>query len=198
MARPDELERLGPGVARVDLNSAIVLERRSLSRPRWQGYYNRYRKREGIKGKLPRARVEGPGVVFTEPHETIRGIADLRPQFRLRPGIQAYTRDGIEINNPVWVLWDGEFLLFSLTTTRQKHRNLLREPRISVALTDDENPRRYLEVRGEVERIEEDIDNAFVDGIAQRFIGIERYTFDPPGAERVVVYVRPLHTSKMG
>ena len=101
-------------------------------------------------------------------------------------------------NNPVWVLWDGEFLRFSLTKTRQKYRNLLRDPHVSIALVDMDNSRRYLEVRGEVARIDDDIDNAFVDSIAQRFIGTDRYEFDPPGAERVVVVVRPRHTSKMG
>ena len=106
VARPDELERAGPGVARVDLNSAIVLEKRVLLQPRYRRYYNRLVRREARKGRqIPRARVEGPGVVFIEAYEGIHGVADLRPQFRLRPGVHAYTRDGIEVENPVWILF---------------------------------------------------------------------------------------------
>jgi len=106
IARHDELERRGPGVARVDLNSAIVFEKRALLQPQYRQRYNRYIKRtEGSGKKIPRARVEGPGVHFIEPYESIHGIADLRPQFRIRPGVQAYTRDGIEFQNPVWILF---------------------------------------------------------------------------------------------
>lgn len=101
-------------------------------------------------------------------------------------------------NNPVWVLWDGESLLFSLHKKRQKYRNLVREPRIAIAMGDPENRRRYLEVRGTVTAIEGDLDRSFIDGIARRFIGTGRYEYDEPGAERVIVKVRPEHTSKMG
>jgi len=101
-------------------------------------------------------------------------------------------------NNPVWVVWDGEHLMFSLHKTRQKYRNLRRDPRIAVAMADRENPRRYLEVRGSVVAIDDDIDRSFIDGIARRFIGTPRYEYDAPNTERVIVKVRPDHTSHMG
>jgi hypothetical protein len=105
IARPDELERRGPGVARVDLNSAIVFEKQALLQPAYQQRYDRYIRRASRSGRIPRARVEGPGVHFFEAYEKIHGIADLRPQFRIRPEVQAYTRDGIEISTPVWILF---------------------------------------------------------------------------------------------
>jgi hypothetical protein len=104
--RPGELDRPGPGVARVDLNSAIVLEKRALMQPRYRRLYTKYVRREQRRGRtVSRARVEAPGVVFIEPYESIHGVADLRSQFRLRPGVRAYTRDGIEVANPVWILF---------------------------------------------------------------------------------------------
>lgn len=106
VARPGELQRRGRGVARVDLNSAIVLERRAMVQSKRRRYYKKMMDREVRRGiTIPRSRVEGPGVVFIKPYETIRGVADLRSQFRIRPGVQAYTRDGIEVNNPVWILF---------------------------------------------------------------------------------------------
>ncbi len=46
-------------------------------------------------------------------------------------------------NNPVWVVWDGEHLKFSLHKRRQKYRNLRRDPRIAIAMADPDNRRRY-------------------------------------------------------
>ena len=64
--------------------------------------------------------------------------------------------------NPVWFgVQDGR-ILFSQTKTRQKVRNLRREPRIALSIVDPENPYRYLEVRGVVERVEDDPDNDFM------------------------------------
>jgi PPOX class probable F420-dependent enzyme len=106
--------------------------------------------------------------------------------------------DGEPQVNPVWFEWDGTHVLFSQTTGRQKYRNLGREPRIAVSIIDPANPYRYLEVRGTVESIDPDPDYAFIDRQAQRYMGEERYPWHQPGDERVVVRVRPDHTSQMG
>jgi len=37
-------------------------------------------------------------------------------------------------NNPVWFGWDGEHLLFSQTTTRQKYHNLHKDGRIAFSI----------------------------------------------------------------
>ena len=101
-------------------------------------------------------------------------------------------------NNPVWFGWDGEHIKFSQTKTRQKYRNVHRESRLALSLVDPENPYRYLEVRGEVERIEEDPDNEFINAMAKKYMGVDVYPMHQPGDERVVVYVRPQHTTQMG
>ncbi|WP_304453096.1 PPOX class F420-dependent oxidoreductase [Nocardiopsis sp. YSL2] len=99
--------------------------------------------------------------------------------------------------NPVWIDWDGEFLKFSQTKTRQKVRNLGRDGRISVSVQDPDNPYQYVEVRGEVDRIEDDPDNAFINAMAKKYINKDVYPWHQPGDERVVVYVRPVHSTKM-
>lgn len=99
--------------------------------------------------------------------------------------------------NPVWIDWDGEFLRFSQTRTRQKVRNLGRDGRISVSVQDPENPYRYVEVRGEVDRVEDDPDNAFINAMAKKYLDEEVYPWAQEGEERVVVYVRPEHSTKM-
>jgi PPOX class probable F420-dependent enzyme len=72
-------------------------------------------------------------------------------------GHLATTRpDGSVQVSPIWFDWDGELLRFAHTTKRQKYRNVQRDPRVAMSISDPDNPYRYLEVRGDVERIEPD------------------------------------------
>ena len=106
--------------------------------------------------------------------------------------------DGEPQCNPVWYLWDGEFLLFSQTKKRQKYRNVQREPRVAAAITDPENPYRYLEIRGLVKEIEDDPERTFIDSLAKKYLDQDEYPWHQPDDERVVVKIKPEHTTTMG
>ncbi|MFN8591092.1 MAG: PPOX class F420-dependent oxidoreductase [Thermomicrobiales bacterium] len=106
--------------------------------------------------------------------------------------------DGAPQNNPVWFGWDGQYLSFSQTTGRQKYRNVQREPRVALSIVDPANPYRYLEIRGVVERIDPDPDNAFINSMAKKYLNEDVYPWHQPDDERVVIVVRPEHTTQMG
>jgi PPOX class probable F420-dependent enzyme len=101
-------------------------------------------------------------------------------------------------NNPMWFDWNGEHVKFSQTKTRQKYQNLNRDRRIALSIVDPENLYRYLEIRGEVVRIEEDPNIDFISAMAKKYLGLDKYPYHQPGDERVVVFVRPEHTTQMG
>lgn len=92
--------------------------------------------------------------------------------------------------SPVWIDWDGKYLKFSQTTTRQKLKNLERDPRISVSATDPDDPYMYVEVRGVVDRVEDDEGKRFIDEMAHKYLGTD-YPGHSTNEERVIVYVRP-------
>ena len=100
--------------------------------------------------------------------------------------------------NPVWFDFDGKHVKFSQTKTRQKYKNVQRDERIALSIVDPSNPFRYLEVRGRVDQIEEDPENAFINKMAKKYIGLDVYPNNQPGDERVVLYVKPEHTTQMG
>lgn len=100
--------------------------------------------------------------------------------------------------NPVWFGWDGTYLTFSQTTGRQKVRNLERDKRIALSIVDPENPYRYLEIRGNVVRVDPDPDKAFIDEMAKKYLGVDEYPWNQPGDERVVMVVEPERTTLMG
>ena len=54
-------------------------------------------------------------------------------------------RDGEPQVTPIWFMFDGEALRFSLVDGRQKLRNLRRDPRVAVLVIDPARPTYYLE-----------------------------------------------------
>lgn len=106
--------------------------------------------------------------------------------------------NGAPQNNPVWFDWDGSQVKFSQTKTRQKYKNLQRDSRISLSIVDPENPYRYLELRGQVSKVEEDPENEFINAMAKKYLDKDIYPFHQPGDERVVLYVEPEHATHMG
>ena len=106
--------------------------------------------------------------------------------------------DGAPQASPVWFDWDGQHVKFSLTTTRQKYRNLHRDKRIAMSIIDPENAYRYIEIRGELEEVEPDPNIDFISRMAKKYIDKDRYPWHREGDERVIMKVRPLKTSGMG
>lgn len=101
-------------------------------------------------------------------------------------------------SSPVWAGHADGNMLFSLTKGRQKYRNLVANPSIALSATDPDNAYRYLEIRGTVVRIEDDVDNAFINSMAKKYMDKDEYPFHQPGDERVVIVVEPTRTSQMG
>ena len=101
-------------------------------------------------------------------------------------------------SSPVWFGWDGEHVLFSLTKTRQKYHNLQRNPRIALSITDPKEILRYLEIRGRVVRVDEDPNLDFINSMAKKYLGLDKYPWHQPGEERVVIVVQPEHTTAQG
>jgi PPOX class probable F420-dependent enzyme len=62
--------------------------------------------------------------------------------------------DGRPHTSMVWAHADEEHLLIGTNKARQKYRNVVADPRVSVLILDPEDDRRYVEVRGRVTSIE--------------------------------------------
>lgn len=106
--------------------------------------------------------------------------------------------DGEPQSSPVWFEWDGTHIKFSLTKNRQKYWNLQREKRVALSVMDPEDAYRYIEIRGELDEIEEDPNIDFISRMAQKYIGKDRYPWHRTGDERVIMKVRPTKVSGMG
>lgn len=94
--------------------------------------------------------------------------------------------DGSPQTTPVWVDYQGGELWVNSAVGRQKDKNVRRDPRVSVAIQDPDNPYRYVEVRGSVKEITQDGADAHIDAMAKKYLGQDKYPFRAPGEQRVL------------
>ncbi len=98
--------------------------------------------------------------------------------------------DGTPMVTPVWIDYDGEYLLFNTARGRQKDRNVRRNPNVSLAIMDPDNAYRYLGVRGRIVEETEGGANEHIDKLARKYTG-ERYQWRRPGMVRVIYKILP-------
>jgi PPOX class probable F420-dependent enzyme len=106
--------------------------------------------------------------------------------------------DGSPQVTPVWCDFDGKNVIVNSAKGRQKDKNLRRDARVALAISDPQNPYRYLEVRGKVVDITENGADAHIDKMAKKYLGKDKYPFSQPGEVRVMYKILPEHFSKMG
>ena len=93
--------------------------------------------------------------------------------------------DGSPQTSVLWVGRYGNDLLFSTVAGRVKHRNMERDPRVSVTVLDSADPENYVELRGRVS-MTPDVGRALDTRLSWKYDGRDPGE-DRPGAVRVVV-----------
>ena len=106
--------------------------------------------------------------------------------------------DGTPQVTPVWVDYDGDYVLVNSARGRRKDKNMERNSAVALSVQDPDNPYRYLEVRGKVEEITEDGADQHIDKMAKKYLGADKYPGRQPGEVRVLYKIKPERTSKMG
>ncbi|PRX98592.1 PPOX class F420-dependent oxidoreductase [Allonocardiopsis opalescens] len=96
--------------------------------------------------------------------------------------------DGAPHTSVVWVLREGDTVLFSSKAERRKVRNLLRDPRVGLSVFDLADPYRSVDIRGTAEVLD-DPERTLPVKVSHKYLGE-----DPPpeeGVSRVIVRVTP-------
>lgn len=99
--------------------------------------------------------------------------------------------DGSPQVTPVWIDFDGTYILVNSARGRVKDRNMRRDPRVAIEIIDPDDPYRYFQVQGKVVDITEEGAADHIDKMAQKYMGKERYPYHRPDETRVLYKVLP-------
>jgi PPOX class probable F420-dependent enzyme len=96
--------------------------------------------------------------------------------------------DGSPQTSVIWIGRDDDGVLFTTVEGRIKHRNMVRDPHVSISVIDSADPENYVELRGRVSAITQDVGRQMDTRLSWKYDGRDPAP-DRPGAVRVVVRV---------
>ena len=107
-------------------------------------------------------------------------------------------KDGSPQVTPVWVDREGDKVVINSAEGRVKDKNLKRDKRIALSITDPANRYRMLSSRGEVVEITTEGAEEHIDRLAMKYMGVEKYPYRTPTEKRVRYVIHPTSVSVYG
>ena len=132
---------------------------------------------------------------MTEIPEAFRDLLDQKVAFA---NVATVMADGSPQVTPVWFDYQGGKLRVNTAKGRVKARTMKEGAKVALSIMDPENPYRYLQVRGHVDRTIEQGADAHIDSLAKKYLGKETYPFRQPGEQRVMIEITPDSVDTMG
>ena len=106
--------------------------------------------------------------------------------------VSTLMKDGYPQITPTWVDIEDGNILVNTAIGRIKQKNVSRDPRLSIAIADQNNPYDMVTVRGKViEQITGDAADKHIDKLAKKYLGKDIYPNRAPGEKRVILKVKP-------
>lgn len=101
-------------------------------------------------------------------------------------------RDGTTHLTPVWVDWDGEYVVANTAIGRVKERHMRADSRVSVVVLDQHDVNRYVSVSGRAELDTEGAED-HIDKLARKYLGVYKYPEEAraPDERRIIVRIKP-------
>ena len=105
--------------------------------------------------------------------------------------IATIMKDGSPQLSPVWANFDSGFILVNTAEGRIKHKNILRDPRVAVSVTSNDDPLDMTTIRGTVVEIISDLEYHHADKLTQQYMGRQHYPFKRDGEKRIILKIKP-------
>ncbi|MFI6598337.1 PPOX class F420-dependent oxidoreductase [Nonomuraea sp. NPDC050536] len=99
--------------------------------------------------------------------------------------------DGSPQVTQTWVDTDGEHVLINSVRTHVKTRNLERDPRVALAISDPDRPSRYFQVRGVVVEITTEGAADHIERLSRKYLGKPYPWYGGRDQQRVIFVIKP-------
>ena len=106
--------------------------------------------------------------------------------------------DGSPQVSVVWIDVEGDRIIVNTAERRAKPRNVRRDPRVAISITDQQDPYRAAFIRGRVVEITNEGAEAHIDKLSMKYRGIDLYQDHHPDRPRVLFYIEADHIREMG
>jgi PPOX class probable F420-dependent enzyme len=121
---------------------------------------------------------------------------DLLEQKKAFANLALVMPDGTPQVTPVWFDHEGGMIRVNTAKGRVKARNLKQGAPVALAIMDPDNPYRYVQIRGRVERVVEGGSaEPHIDALAKKYLDKDKYPFRGPGEQRILYEIRPASVS---
>jgi PPOX class probable F420-dependent enzyme len=97
--------------------------------------------------------------------------------------------DGSPQVAPVWVDRDSDTIILNATESRQRTRNLKRDPRLAITIYDENNPYSNVSIRGKALDITQEGAEEHIDKMNMKYHGKPKYPYHNPKDPRVLIKV---------
>lgn len=104
--------------------------------------------------------------------------------------------DGYPQTTALWFLVEDGSVKLSINRSRQKAKNLERDPEATVFFIDPATPYRTLEIRARA-KIEPDPEYVLADKVGEKY-GADLRNMDKPGETRIAVTIEPVRVNTYG
>lgn len=98
--------------------------------------------------------------------------------------------DGSPQVTQTWVDTDGEHVLINSVRTHVKTRNLERDPRVALAISDPDRPSRYFQVRGVVVEITTEGAADHIEVLSRKYLGKPYPWYGGRDQQRVIFVIK--------
>ena len=106
-------------------------------------------------------------------------------------------KDGSPQVAPVWIDRDGDTIILNATISRQRTRNLNRDPRVAICIFDQNNLYSNVSIRGKAVEITEKGGEEHIDKMNLKYRGTPKYAFHNPKDPRVLIRVEATRIHEM-
>jgi len=105
-------------------------------------------------------------------------------------------KDGSPQVSIVWIDYEDEIILINTAKGRVKTNNMQRDPRVSISITDSENPYYQVTIKGRVIEITEDGAVYHINSLAKKYLNEDRFPV-VDNEVRVKIKIKPEKTYVM-